>query len=216
MRVPLIDRHSNSASSDTSRLEAFSDGVIAIAITLLVLEIKVPPMEEAPPSELWRALGAKWPVYLGYVISFFTIGIMWANHHTIFRSIERTDHTLIVLNLLLLFFLATVPFPTALMADYLGHPAVRIGILVYSGWFLVTAVGFNLLWHYAASGNRLIEPLADSDTVAGITRRFRLGLPSYAVAFILAFFSTWASLVVLLGLALIYLLPYPGPGRRRE
>jgi uncharacterized membrane protein len=216
MRVPLIDPNSDSGAGDTNRLEAFSDGVIAIAITLLVLEIKVPNLEEGTPGDLWRALGAQWPVYLGYVISFFTIGIMWANHHTIFRSIWRTDHTLIVLNLLLLFFMATIPFPTALMADYLGHPAERVGILVYSGWFLATALIYNLLWRYAASGNRLIDPRADPEIVAGISRRFRLGPPSYAVAFVLAFFSTYASLAVLLGLALIYFLPYPEPGSRRE
>jgi uncharacterized membrane protein len=214
MRVPLIDRDPGSGASDTSRLEAFSDGVIAIAITLLVLEIKVPHLEDGTPAELWRALGAQWPVYLGYVISFFTIGIMWANHHTIFHSIGRTDHTLIVLNLLFLFFLATIPFPTALMADYLGHPAERVGILVYSGWFLATALFYNLLWRYAASGNRLIDPRADPEAVAGITRRFRLGPPAYGIAFILAFLNTRASLAVLLGLALLYLLPYPEPGSR--
>jgi uncharacterized membrane protein len=214
MSASLFRGGSNTGSNDTSRLEAFSDGVIAIAITLLVLEIRVPHLEEGTPEELWRALAELWPVYLGYVISFFTIGIMWANHHTIFRSIGRTDHTLIVLNLILLFFMATIPFPTALMADYLGHPAERVGIIVYSGWFLATALVYNLLWRYAASGNRLIDPEADPATIAAITRRFRLGPPAYAVAFILAFLNTQASLAVLLGLALIYLLPYAGPGSR--
>ncbi|HEX5964172.1 MAG TPA: TMEM175 family protein [Gemmatimonadales bacterium] len=195
---------------ETERLEAFSDGVIAIAITLLVLEIRVPEIEEATPDALWQALRSLWPNYLGYVISFATIGIMWANHHLIFRYIDRTDHYLMLTNLLFLFFVAAVPFPTALMAEYLGHPAERVGIIVYSGWFLLTALSYNLLWRYASTGNRLVAPTANAAAVRAITSRFNLGPPSYAVAFVLAFFSTAASLVVLLGLALAYVLPYRG------
>jgi uncharacterized membrane protein len=193
---------------DTTRVEAFSDGVIAIAITLLVLELRVPSIEDAAPDALWQALRDLWPNYLAYVISFFTIGIMWANHHTIFRYISRTDHYLILINLLFLFFAATIPFPTALMADFLGHPAERVGIIVYSGWFLLTALSYNTLWRYASTGNRLIDPQADPAAVATINDRFRLGPPAYAAAFILAFFSAPASLALLLGLALLYILPY--------
>jgi uncharacterized membrane protein len=193
---------------ETTRLEAFSDGVIAIAITLLILEIRVPELEDASPDQLWQALRGLWPAYLGFVISFATIGIMWANHHTVFRSIVRTDHYLVLTNLLFLFFVAAIPFPTALMADYLGHDAERVGVIVYSGWFLLTAFSYNLLWHYASTGNRLIDPEADPAVVSAITRRFNLGPPAYALAFALAFFSTWASLAVLLILALIYVLPY--------
>src|SRR5215203_1953425 len=98
------------AGSDTTRLEAFSDGVIAIAITLLVLEIRVPEEAESA-SALWEALRDLWPAYLGYLISFATIGIMWANHHTIFRLITRTSHYLILTNLLFLLCLAFLPFP---------------------------------------------------------------------------------------------------------
>jgi uncharacterized membrane protein len=201
-------RSSEENSRETARLEAFSDGVIAIAITLLVLEIRVPPIEEATQAELWHALRGLWPNYLGYVISFFTIGIMWANHHTIFRFIGRTDHYLILTNLLFLFFLATIPFPTALLADFLGHPAERVGIIVYSGWFLLTAISYNVLWRYASQGNRLIDPDADPAGVATITSRFNLGPPAYGLAFALSFFNTALSLAVLLGLALLYVLPY--------
>jgi uncharacterized membrane protein len=198
---------------ETTRLEAFSDGVIAIAITLLILEIRVPEIEDASPEALWSALRGLWPNYLGYVISFATIGIMWANHHTIFRYIARTDHYLILTNLLFLFFVAAIPFPTALMADALGHPAERVGVIVYSGWFLLTALSYNLLWNYAARGNRLIDPAADPAAVHSISARFRLGPPAYAVAFVLAFISPPLSLAVLLGLALLYVLPYGNPAR---
>jgi uncharacterized membrane protein len=200
-------------TAETTRLEAFSDGVIAIAITLLILEIHVPDLEDGTPAALWQALRDLWPNYLGYVISFATIGIMWANHHTIFRLIDRTNHYLILTNLLFLFFVATVPFPTALMADYLGHPAERVGVIVYSGWFLLTALSYNLLWTYASRGKRLIDPDADPAAVQAISARFRLGPPAYALAFVLSFFSTIASLGLLLALALAYVLPYSNPDR---
>src|SRR5215204_395967 len=118
---------------ETARLEAFSDGIIAFAITLLVLEIRVPHLEGATPESLWSALRDLWPNYLGYLISFATIGIMWANHHTIFRLITRTSHYLILTNLLFLLCLAFLPFPTALLTHTLGHPDERVGIIVYSG-----------------------------------------------------------------------------------
>jgi len=193
---------------ETTRVEAFSDGVIAIAITLLILEIGVPHLEDGSSDALWAALRGLWPNYLGYVISFATIGIMWANHHLIFRYIGRTDHYLILTNLLFLFFVATIPFPTALAAEYLGQPAERVGVILYSGWFLLTALSYNLLWRYASTGNRLIDPGADPAAVARITGRFNLGPPAYALAFVLAFFSPPASLAVLLALALLYVLPY--------
>src|SRR5215216_5013281 len=195
------------AGSDTTRLEAFSDGVIAIAITLLVLEIRVPEEAESA-SALWAGLRDLWPAYLGYLISFATIGIMWANHHTIFRLITRTSHYLILFNLLFLLCLAFIPFPTALLTHTLGHPDERAGIIVYSGAFLVTALAYNLLWSYAASRAPALMPDAPPQAVQSITRRFRLGPPAYAIAFALAFINTTASLLILAAIALTYVLPY--------
>jgi uncharacterized membrane protein len=201
---------------ETARLEAFSDGVIAIAITLLVLEIRVPHIEGATPDALWSALRDLWPNYLGFLISFATIGIMWANHHTIFRLIAHTNHHLILANLLFLFFVAATPFPTALMADNLGRPAERVGIIVYSGWFLLTALSYCLLWFYASAGNRLIDPAASPDAVRALTSRYRVGPSAYGLAFLMAFVSPLASLALLLGLALAYVLPYSGTSRQAE
>jgi uncharacterized membrane protein len=195
---------------DTMRLETFSDAVIAIAITLLVLEIRVPHLEEGSPEELWEALRQLWPNYLGFLISFVTVGVMWANHCAIFRYIERTNHIFTLINLFLLLCIAFIPFPTALMADYLGHPAQAVGLIVYSGTFVVTAVAFNLVWFYASRGNRLLDPAADPVAVTSISRRFLLGPPTYLLAFILAFFNATASLVVLIALTIAYVIPYPG------
>src|SRR5215213_1249799 len=195
------------AGSDTTRLEAFSDGVIAIAITLLVLEIRVPEETESVDA-LWAALRDLWPAYLGYLISFATIGIMWANHHTIFRLISRTSHYLILTNLLFLLCLAFLPFPTALLTHTLGHADERVGIIVYSGAFLVTALAYNLLWAYAAAHARDLMPDAPPQAIQSITSRFRLGPPAYGIAFALSFINTTASLIVLAAIALTYVLPY--------
>ncbi|MBA3413927.1 MAG: DUF1211 domain-containing protein [Chloroflexia bacterium] len=195
---------------DTYRLEAFSDGVIAIAITLLIIEIHVPE-GAASAAEMWEALRGLWPNYLGYAISFATIGIMWANHHAIFRLISRTDHYLILTNLFFLLCLAFIPFPTAVMTETLGHANERVGIVAYSGWFLVTALAYNVLWRYASSRAAALMPGVNPRAIQSITTRFRLGPPAYAVAFALSFVSTWASLGLLLLLALAYVLPYAAP-----
>jgi uncharacterized membrane protein len=193
---------------DTSRLEAFSDGVIAIAITLLVLEVHVPSPELVKDnSELWHELGKLWPSYVGYLISFFTIGIMWANHHRIFTFIGEVDHHLIVLNLLLLLCIGFIPFTTDLLAEYLSEPGERTATIVYTGWFLVTAIVYNVLWLYARRSATLIRPDADKALIQTISSRFRLGPPSYLVSFLLAFVSVEASLALQAILAGLYILP---------
>jgi uncharacterized membrane protein len=193
---------------DASRLEAFSDGVIAIAITLLVLEVHVPSPEFVKSnSELWHELGDLWPSYVGYLISFFTIGIMWANHHRIFSFIGEVDHNLIVLNLLLLLCIGFIPFTTDLLAEYLDKPGERTATIVYTGWFLITAIIYNVLWLYARRNPHLIGPDADRAVIQTITRRFSFGPPSYLVSFLLAFVSVEASLALQAVLAGLYVLP---------
>src|ERR1041384_6323264 len=130
------------SASDTNRLETFADGVFAIAITLLVIEIHLPPQEEiARVGGLWQALVQLWPSYFGYVVSFVVIGIMWANHHNLMKLVERVDHGFITLNLLLLLCVAFLPFPTAVMAQHLRDAAERpIAVAFYNGCFTVTSV----------------------------------------------------------------------------
>lgn len=196
----------------TGRLEAFSDGVIAIAITLLVLELRPPELPDASAAAIWRALADLWPGYLGYAISFWTIGVLWTNHHTVFRLVDRLDHGLNVANLLLLFCIGLVPFPTALVSAYLGHRGEHEAVIVYAGLFLAVAASYNLLWWCASrNGGLLLRGDTDPATVRSITRRFRLGLPVYLLAFAVAFLSPEASLAILGLAAVSYMLPY---GRR--
>ena len=169
----------------TTRLEAFSDGVIAIAITLLVLEIDVP---RAGPQTLRAALLAQWPSYLSYVASFLVIGIIWANHHHSFKYIRRTDHALRMINMLFLMSVAFIPFPTALLGEYLrqGQDA-RTAAAVYSGTMLAMAILYNGFWRYGSGNPRLVDPAADPRVLRSITRRYLIGLPLYLLSFAAAF-----------------------------
>ncbi len=187
------------------RLEAFSDGVFAIAITLLVLEIRVPPPADlVSPGALLDALGSLWPSYLGYVLSFVTIGIMWANHHNLFRHVAQVDHGLLLANLFLLLGIGFVPFPTALLAATLGGPAEQVGVLVYAGTFVMIALAFNVLWYRA---RRVLRPDTDRASVAAITRSYRLGPPGYLLAFALALVNPALGVAVIIGLVVLYVLP---------
>lgn len=197
------------APSETARVEAFSDGIFAIAITLLVLEIRVPaPDITSQGSNLFHALLQLWPSYLGFIISFITIGIMWVNHHSMFVLIQRTDRYFLLLCVLFLMFIAFLPFPTALLAEYLAQPqGRRVAVAVYSASFVCMALAYNALWWYAARGGRLLDPDADREAVRNISRRYLIGPIAYGLSFSLAFISAWASLAVHGVLAAIYVLP---------
>ncbi len=191
-------------SNDTARLEAFSDGVFAIAITLLVLEVRVP----GGNGTLAHKLADAWPGYIGYAISFVTIGIMWANHHSVFRLIARTTHGLIVGNLLLLLTVAFLPFPTTVLAEHLRHGGAdqRTAAVFYSGTFILIAIGFQVLWQVASRGNRLILPGREA-AADQISRSYRWGVPSYVVSTLLALWKPPAGLALVGAMALFWTIP---------
>ena len=204
---------SGGRNGDTGRIETFSDGVFAIAITLLIIEIGVPHAEGT--ESLFEKLVELWPSYLGYAISFLVIGTVWANHHNRFRLISRSDHVLLFLNILFLMCVAFIPFPTALLAEYIREEEHRItAVAVYSGTLAVTAVFFTLLWLYAAGNYRLIDRSVDPSLLRAMTRRFVFGMLLYVLAFALAFVSAAASLTLIVSLALIFVLPEPDSSRR--
>ena len=149
----------------TSRLEAFSDGVLAIAATLLILNV------HANGPHLGRALARVWPSYAAYAVSFVTIGIMWVNHHGVFAQIDKVDRTFLMINVFFLMAVAFVPFPTVLVADYLHDPGLEVAALAYGFTLTATAVLYNLLWFYAARRRRLLRSDADPRIVSGMTRQ---------------------------------------------
>lgn len=194
----------------TSRIEAFSDGVFAIAITLLVLEIHVP---EDPEEGLGRALLDQWPAYASYVVSFFVIGIIWVNHHAIFDHLLRADRPLLFLNLaLLLLFVALLPWPTNLIATYMqeGGADERVAAVVYAGTMTGMGIAFGTLWWYASQHGRLLGETLSPPEVRRLTRRFVVGAPIYLVSMLVALVSAPACLALNALLAVYYALPGGG------
>jgi uncharacterized membrane protein len=196
----------------TNRLEAFSDGVIAVAITLLVLEIGVPPTPPAgtkPSHPLIYQLGQLWPHYAAYVTSFLTIGIIWINHHAMIGRLREADHSILILNLLLLMSIGVLPFATDLMATYLREPqGESVAAAVYSGAFLVMAFFFGLLnRHILLNRSHLLSREMPEDERRRIYSRAAAGLIPYVLATVLAFVSPYLTLAICASVAAYYALP---------
>lgn len=208
---------SNAAASvftGTERILAFSDGVFAIAITLLVLNLQPPHVDHG----LLARLREDWPSYFSYALSFLVIGIIWAQHHQMFTQIKRSNHVFLLINIFFLMWVSALPFPAALLAEYLDpkkDPAARhTAMAVYAGMFVLGSFLFNLLWWYAIYKGRLLSPQTDHAAVRRTTRSYYLGPISYLADLLLALISVEASLALFLILALYYALaPLPGTER---
>jgi uncharacterized membrane protein len=191
------------------RMEAFSDGVLAIVITLLILDVKVPP---AAAGHLGRALAEQWPQYAAYLISFLVVGIIWLNHHATVQLLARTDHTVQVLNLLLLLPISVLPWPTAVLAEYVHEGTTsdqRVAVVLYGATSTAMALAFNMLWRYILRHPELRRPDVDPRSLAVRNRRYNLGLPAYPVATALGLLSETLFIGLMLALAVMYLLPTP-------
>jgi uncharacterized membrane protein len=192
-----------------SRTEAFSDGVFAVAITLLVLEIKVPEVEG---SDLPHALAEQWPSYVSYLVSFAVIGVIWMNHHAVFDHIARVDRTLMGLNLFLLLWIVLIPWATDLLATYMreGGEGERTAALVYTGTMAAMGLAFGQLWRHAARDRRLLGVDLSDEEIRRRTRRFAGGGPVYVLAAVVALFSAPVCLAINALLAIYYALPGVG------
>jgi uncharacterized membrane protein len=188
---------------ETNRLEAFSDGVFAIAITLLILDIKVPPA-----ANLGNELLQLWPSYLAYAISFVVIGAIWINHHAMFDWIDCVDQKLLLLNTLHLMFIAFLPFPTAVLAEAL-HSGFNqsTAAALYSGTLTVIGVFVTVMWSYASKHPELLNKSITPDRAKMIGRRFLIGPFGYALATILAFVDPWISIALFVVLNAYFLWP---------
>ncbi|GAA0949396.1 TMEM175 family protein [Kribbella koreensis] len=162
----------------TARLEAFSDGVFAIAITLLVIEIKVPE----DTHDLAHKLLELWPSYLGYTISFLVIGLVWANHHAMFDHIAVADRMLLFLNTLLLLLVALIPFTAGVLASALRNgESERTAVVLYGVVLVAGGFPFNAIWEYARRDHRLLGPTITPKEAQAISRRFLLGPVLYGI-----------------------------------
>ncbi len=201
----MTSEHDHEHEQGTQRIEAFSDGVFAIAITLLIIEIGVP--HPSGDRGLQDALADLWPSYGAYVLSFVMIGIYWANHHSFFRLFLRTDHFFLILNVVFLMAIAFMPFPTAVLGEYLRDAGERdAAVGFYAFGLLLPAVGWLSIWLYANARDLLDERLAP-DYVRFLTVQYVLSTGVYVVAVAVSFVSAWAALAICVGFTLLYLLP---------
>jgi uncharacterized membrane protein len=192
----------------TARTEAFSDGVFAIAITLLVLEISVPASDF---DDLWQGIADQWPSYLAYVTSFTAIGGMWLAHHGIFRRLRYVNDAVMRANLLLLMVVAFLPFPTGLAAESLGDiDAERAAVIFYGSSLLVISVLFWVLWQAVLRDRALLEEGISEAEIAGITRRSSPNILFYVVATLVAVVHPAAAAVLYLVIAVLSVLRAPG------
>jgi uncharacterized membrane protein len=190
---------------DTGRIEAFSDGVFAIAITLLIIEVHVPGRGHA--EALGDELLDLWPSYLGYLTSFLTIGVMWINHHYVFSLIDRVDRTMLLLNTTLLLMIAFVPFPTAVLAQFIETDGARAAAVLYGATLTITAINYFAWWRYASTNRRLIADGVPDEAVDDITRAYVPGTLLYGGAMLVAFLEPWLSAALYLAIAVFYALP---------
>jgi TMEM175 potassium channel family protein len=184
----------------TARLETFSDGVFAIAATLLILDVNV-----SGNGSVAHQLVDTWPSYAAYAISFATLGIVWVNHHTVFSQIGRVDRTFLFINVLFLMVIAFSPFPTRVLAEHLREGS-KAAAFAYGLTFTAMAICYGGLWFYAAVGGRLLAADADPRLVSGISRSFAPGWIIYGTATLSSLLSARLAVALYAAIAIFYVL----------
>jgi uncharacterized membrane protein len=201
---------------ETGRLETFADGVFAIAATLLILNVDSSVRSCTEEVGLSHHLLCGWPSYAAYVVSFLTIGIIWANHHTVMDQIARANRTFLMLTVGFLMVVAFIPFPTALVAENINGEGARAATVAYGITLTLTATMFNAIWFYAARKHRLLRDDADERTVRGISRTFVFGPWIYLGATLVAALAPKLGAIVFMLFALFWLIESTVFGRDRS
>jgi uncharacterized membrane protein len=197
----------------TSRIEAFSDGVLAIVITLLVLEIKIPELDSpGSSSEAWAALRDLFPKFAGFFLSFLFIAVFWVNHHRFFALVTRVDWGLLWLNNLLLLFLCFVPFPTAFVGNHPGNP---VAIALFASVLMLSGVAFNIMWRYVRQRG-FIEVEVRGKRVHKAIRRGLIGPIAYMISGVAGFFESQISWLIFFAVPVLYALPDQMEKRSKE
>lgn len=196
----------------TQRIESFSDGVFAIAITLLVLEIRLPEHGVSATASLAKDLIELIPSFFAYILSFAMIGTYWVNHHYIFSLYQQTNHIFNLLNVFFLMCIAFLPFPTAVLGSHLSNvDKQQTAVAFYTFGLLLPAAAWLLMWLYASHRNRLIDPNLDPSFTYYLTRQYIVCCAMHVIALITAFFQPIFGLVLATGLTFVYLLPSKRP-----
>jgi uncharacterized membrane protein len=179
-----------------TRLESFSDGVLAIVITLLAFELAPPEVDQG--QTLANALWEQWPSYLAFLLAFAQIGVIWLNHRRLFDQVRVVDGVLLLLNLILLMWITLIPFPTAVVAEHLrdGGETTETAVALFSGTLFVSAIGFIALFAWITHDDRLVHSLPPRRTVVAARVRFGMGLAAYGLAVGVAFVAPYAALAI--------------------
>jgi len=192
---------------ETSRVETFSDSVFAIALTLLILGIKVPDLSDIASNEkLYRTLFNLWPSYFAFILSFTAVLIMWINHHGFFKYLKKIDSAFLFANGFLLLTVTFINFPTAVLAKYFDTEAFNIASAFYCGSMVLISVSFNLLWFSSAYKRKLIKDEITDDLIIKIRNAYWLGFFIYLAAFVISFFLPFLGLSICISLWIFWTL----------
>jgi uncharacterized membrane protein len=192
---------------ETSRVEAFSDGVFAIALTLLILGIKVPDLNNIASNEkLYRSLINLWPSYFAFILSFAAVLIMWINHHGFFKYLRKINTTFLFANGFLLLMVTFINFPTAVLAKYFDTRAFNIASAFYCGSMVLISVAYNLLWFSSAYKRKLVKDEITDALIIKIRNAYWFGFFIYLAAFIISFFLPFIGLSISISLWFFWLI----------
>ena len=201
---------------ETARVEAFSDGVFAIAITLLILEIKVPKVDiHMTNSQLFNSLVNLWPSYFAFLLSFTAVLIMWINHHGFFKYLKTINSKFLYANGFLLLMVTFIPFPTAVLAEHINSPACNVSSAFYCGAMVLVSVAFNVLWFTTAYKRALVKDEISDALIIKIRNAYWFGFFVYLASFIVSFFYAITGLLICISLWIFWIvLDYNRIGRR--
>jgi len=193
-----------SGASGNERIFGLSDGVFAIAITLLVLELKIP--EHLPDGGMWDYFSQLLPGFASTILAFIVLGVYWVGHHNMFKHIKRHDRVLMWLNILFLMFVAMMPFFAGLVGNYWEN---SLALAAYAFWLMLTGLELDLIWWYASNNLRLTDPDIDPDLVKFIHRRVLIAPVLYLLSIGVAFINPTITKLIFLAIIIIYVVPSP-------
>jgi len=201
---------------ETTRVEAFSDGVFAIAITLLILEIKVPKMDvHMTNSQLFTSLMNLWPSYFAFLLSFTAVLIMWINHHGFFKYVKTINSKFLYSNGFLLLMVTFIPFPTAVLAEHINSPAANVSAAFYCGAMVLVSIAYNVLWFTTAYKRALVKDEISDALILKIRNAYWFGFFVYLLSFIISFFYAMAGILICISLWIFWIiLDYNKAGRK--
>jgi len=191
---------------ETTRAEAFSDGVFAIALTLLILGIQVPELKDETSNDtLYRSLVDMWPSYFAFILSFSAVLIMWINHHGFFKYLKKINTGFLFANGFLLLLVTFINYPTAILAKYINSPAFNIASAFYCGTMLIISVAYNILWHSAAYKRRLVKDEISDGLIIKIRNAYWMGFAVYLTAFVVSFYLPLLGLLICISLWIFWI-----------